>query len=151
MTHTGQPGPEMSSTPGGRRVLRPKRAAAMVWVPQTSMTVAGVSVKAARAARRRARSFTSAWSRNSSINFIGQVPEEGEGLLGMFGIHPGDGQTGVNKHVIPQDHLREQIEAHLARVTPSTSATAVAPSISMSTHGNGKAHNSILFNRFSRF
>ena len=48
VTHTGQPGPEMSSTPGGKRDLRPKRAAAMVWVPQTSMTVAGLSVRAAR-------------------------------------------------------------------------------------------------------
>ena len=53
VTHTGQPGPEMSVTPGGKRDLRPKRAAAMVWVPQTSMTVAGPW---ARAARRRARS-----------------------------------------------------------------------------------------------
>ena len=82
VTHTGQPGPEMSCTPGGRRDLRPKRAAAMVWVPQTSMMVAGPS-KAARPQMRRTSSCTSSWSRNSSINFIGQGPQQGEGFLGI--------------------------------------------------------------------
>ena len=43
VTHTGQPGPEMSCTGSGSRDFRPKRAAAMVWVPQTSMMVAGAS------------------------------------------------------------------------------------------------------------
>ena len=45
MTHTGQPGPEMSRSPPGNRDFKPKRAAAMVWVPQTSMMVRGAMIK----------------------------------------------------------------------------------------------------------
>jgi hypothetical protein len=41
VTQTGHPGPETSFNSGGKRDFRPKRATAMVWVPHTSMSVAG--------------------------------------------------------------------------------------------------------------
>jgi len=68
----------------------------------------------------------------------------------MFGIHPGDGQPGVNEHVIPQHHLREQIEAHRPG-HPVHFGHAGDPVDFNETHGNGKTHSKSCLTDFNDF
>ena len=61
VTQTGQPGPEISRIPGGRSFRIPYRPMAWVWLPQTSMIVTGLPIRAAAAADVLQEPFCQKW------------------------------------------------------------------------------------------
>ena len=82
VTHTGQPGPEISRTDGGSIRRRPAAAIAWVWVPHTSMKVARRPRRSAAVAIAAHQPGTAAGSRaapgqaHSAFHRVGVLPQQ---------------------------------------------------------------------------
>src|SRR5450759_269872 len=121
VTHTGQPGPEISVTFLGITSRSPFRAMATVWVPHTSMIFMGtVAASLIFSMSRRASSGSrytapdnAATLRDTRFAPLDEL-DQLEGLVRELLVDDLDGEAGVHEHPVAFLGVGHQVEADVA-------------------------------------